>query len=250
MMSIDFSQFTSSAAPELPPGLDKPLRIVAHRRSGNHLLWENLHINYNLDEALGEDGDAFKYHRPYKDAPEGFTDKYTCILLIRDPRDTLVSNWYYWKNGGEIKAKVNELLKNKTFSEYIRGIDPNELDKFRPEKDEMDMYLIKEHIKDPIGHWLDYTDWLPAVEGTIRYEDLVNQQEKVVIDFGKKFGLEQTKPEIQTVQKDYNNIGVGYKPRKGIIGDWKNHFSQEDLDYLLDRVGNKMKEFNYTDVTL
>jgi len=42
---------------------------------------------------------------------------------------------------------------------------------------------------------------------------------------------------------------VGYKPRKGIIGDWKNHFSQEDLDYLLDRVGNKMKEFNYTDVT-
>ena len=86
--------------------LPKPLKIVAHRRSGNHLLWENLHINYDIEEAVMDEQDDFKYHRPFKDAPSDFTHKYTCVLLVRVPRDVLVSNWYYWKNGGEPRAKV------------------------------------------------------------------------------------------------------------------------------------------------
>jgi len=234
---------------ELPAGLDKPLKIVAHRRSGNHLLWETLHINYNLDAALGDDGDQFKYHRPYKDAPEGFVDKHTCILLVRDPRDVIVSSWFYWKNGGEIKAKVDKLLDNKIFSDYLRGIDPNELDKFKPEKREMDMYLIKEHIKDPIQNWLDYIDWKPHVAGTMTYEQVVKNPKGVVKGFGDKFNLELTKDRIWTVKHDYDKIGVGYKPRKGIIGDWKNYFSQSDLKYIIYRAGDKMKEFGY-DVTI
>ena len=229
--------------------LEKPLKIVAHRRSGNHLLWENLHINYDIDEALGHDGDQFKYHRPYKDAPEGFTDKYTCILLVRDPRDVMVSSWFYWQNGGEKKARVKELLTGRTFSEYIRGIDPSALDKFKPEKDEMDMYLIKDHIKDPVQNWLDYLDWTPHVDGKMTYERVVANPKGVVKGFGQKFNLEPTKDRIWTVKHDYDNIGVGYKPRKGIVGDWKNHFSQADLEYILDKAGDKMKEFGY-DVTL
>jgi len=225
--------------------LDKPLKIVAHRRSGNHLLWENLHINYDIEEAAGKDGDQFKYHRPYKDAPEGFTDKYTCILLIRDPRDVLVSSWFYWKRGGEKKAKVAELLADKTFSEYIRGINPDELDKFKPEKDEMDMYLIKDHIKDPVQNWLDYLDWEPHVAGKMTYERVVANPKGVVKGFGEKFNLKPTKDRIWTVKYDYNNIGVGHKPRKGVIGDWKNHFSQEDNEYVISKAGNKMKEFGY-----
>jgi len=230
--------------------LQPPLKIVAHRRSGNHLLWENLHINYNLEDAAGEDGDQFKYHRPFKDALKGFTDKYTCVLLVRDPRDVLVSNWFYWINGGEQKAKVDKLLANKTFSEYLRGIDPKELDKFQPERDEMDMYLIKEHIKDPIGHWMDYIKWQPEVKSVIRYEDLISDPEKIIVGFGKQFNLKQTKDKIKTVKKDYNNILVGYKGRKGIVGDWKNYFSQEDLDFVLGRAYDIMQEYDYTDVNL
>jgi hypothetical protein len=225
--------------------LSKPLKIVAHRRSGNHLLWENLHINYNIEEAVMDETDDFKYHRPFKDAPDDFTYKFTCIYIIRDPRDTLVSNWFYWKNGGEIKSKVKLLLENKTFSEYLRGIDPAELDRLRPDKDEMDMYLIKEHIKDPVQHWLDYTAWAPAAAGVVRYEDLVADPDKIIIGFGKQFNLKPSKDRIWTVKKDYDNIGVGYKPRKGIVGDWKNHFSLEDNEYILDKAGDKMKEFGY-----
>lgn len=233
----------------LPSGLDKPLKIVAPRRSGNHLLWETLHINYNLDESLGSDGDQFKYHRPYKEAPAGFTDKYTCILLIRDPRDTLISTWFYWKNSGEKKSRVVDLFVGKTFGEYLRGLDPNELDKFFPEKSEMDMYLIKQHIEDPIQNWLDYTDWKPYTAGMMTYERLVDNPRGVVTGFGQKFNLERTKDRIWTVKHDYDNIGVGYLPRKGVVGDWKNYFTKEDNKYIIERAGDKMKEFGY-DVTL
>jgi len=229
--------------------LSKPLKIVAHRRSGNHLLWENLHINYNIEEAVMDETDDFKYHRPFKDAPDDFTHRFTCIYIIRDPRDTLVSNWFYWKNNGEPRAKVTLLLQNKTFGEYLRGIDTAELDRLKPERDEMDMYLIKQHIADPIQHWLDYTAWAAEAEMVVRYEDLVEDPDKIIIDFGKKFNIAPSKDRIWTVKKDYNNIGVGYKPRKGIVGDWKKHFSQEDLDYIISRAGDKMKEFGYTNVT-
>jgi len=229
--------------------LDKPLKIVAHRRSGNHLLWENLHINYDLEECAGEDGDKFKYHRPYKDAPEGFVDKHTCILLVRDPRDVLVSSWFYWKDRGEKRLCLDKLLKNVSFSEFLRGLDPSGLDKFNPEPwDEMDMYLTREHIKDPVQHWLDFVDWKPYVAGTMTYERVVANPKGVIKGFGQKFNLESNKDRIWTVKYDYDDIGVGYKPRKGIVGDWKNHLAAEDNKYIIDRAGDKMEQFGYNDI--
>jgi hypothetical protein len=233
---------------KLPPAgdLQPPLRIVAHRRSGNHFLWESLHINYNIEDAAGVDGDDFKYHRPFNMAPEGFCEEFTCVFLVRDPRDTLVSNWFYWKNNGERRLKMQKFLDNISFSDYLRGLDSNNLSKFNPEPfDDMDLLLLTKHIEDPVGFWLDFTAWSDVSHMVMRYEDLHADEEKIIKDFGNRFNLTPTKDPILTIKKDYNGLLVGYKPRKGIIGGWKDHFSQEDLNYILDRAGDKMKEFNY-----
>jgi hypothetical protein len=34
-------------------------------------------------------------------------------------------------------------------------------------------------------------------------------------------------------------------PRKGVVGDWKNHFDDKDLEFILSEVGDTMERLNY-----
>lgn len=203
----------------------KQFLIIGHRRSGNYFLWNLLKSNFGTDVFPSEKNFQFTYHRPLKDSnPEILMKSKNCIYLVRDCRDTLVSSWYYWRAGKESGYEVKEIFKNLTFSQYLHGNISGKGTLF----------------SDPIQHWLEYTEWVDVLF-TVKFEDLKIELEKTMKDIGDYFNLLLINSEVKTV----NNL-VGHATRKGIIGDWKNHFTDEDLDYFWERAGETMETFGYT----
>lgn len=217
------------------PKNNKPFRLVAHRRSGNHFLWQALSRNFGIKEVGG-----FKYHRPYKYAAKKIIETYNCIYLVRDLRDTLIASWHYWMNPrAEPSMNVRPLLKDKSISDYIRGVSDEELKKAgfaRKSKVQKNVY---DHLHDPVQHWVDYTEWSDILY-TIRFEDFKNNQEGTIRKFGKYFGLSFVKNRFKPVNKL-----VGLFPRKGKIGEWRDTLTKEDKEYIVSKAENALLKFGY-----
>ena len=199
--------------------------VISHRRSGNYFLWNLLKLNFGTDIFSPKKSFQFTYHRPLKDSnPEALMKAKNCVYLVRDCRDTLVSSWYYWKAGGEPSYRVKKIFEKLTFSQYLHcGIAGKGT-----------------LFSDPIRHWLGYVEWADVLF-TIRFEDLKMNLEKVMKNFGNNFNCKLIVDKVKTVDKL-----VGHITRKGIIGDWKNHFTDEDLNYFWSRAGEGMKKLGYT----
>jgi hypothetical protein len=205
----------------------KSFLIIGHRRSGNHFLWHLLKSNFGTDIFSPSKKFQFTYHRPIKSAnPEALMKSKHCIHLMRDCRDVLVSSWYYWRKGKESNYGVRKIFENSTFSQYLHG--------------ELPVDNKGTLFSNPIKHWLEYTEWVDVLF-TVKFEDLKIELEKTMKDIGDYFNLLLINSEVKTV----NNL-VGHATRKGIIGDWKNHFTDEDLDYFWERAGETMETFGYT----
>ena len=209
----------------------KYFKIISHRRSGTHFLWETLKSNFDLKKAKSPEGSmgGFKWHRLYKNTPKEFIHNNMCVYLVRDPRDTLTSLWYYWLKGAEASIGMEKFLKNKSFSKYIRCSYENEAINFG----------IPITFVNPIEHWVDYTEWANQVY-TIRFEDLKNDLVVTLNKFADNFGIEP----LHSDYKIINNL-VGHFPRKGILGDWRNLFSKEDEEYIIEKAATTMLKFNY-----
>ena len=203
----------------------KQFLIIGHRRSGNYFFWNLLKLNFGTNIFSPDKNFQFTYHRPLRNAnPEALMKAKNCIYLMRDCRDTLVSSWYYWRAGKESSYGVKELFEKLTFSQYLHGDIPGKGILF----------------SDPIKHWLEYVEWADVLF-TVKFEDLKMNLEKTMKEVGDYFNLQLIVNEVKTVSKL-----VGHATRKGIIGDWKNHFTDEDLDYFWNRAGESMEKLGYT----
>ena len=212
--------------------------VVSHRRSGTHFLWETLNTNFKLiknDSVEGHMG-GFKWHRPYKYTPKEFIQNHLCVFLVRDPRDTLVSGWFYWQRGAEPSLNMVEFLKDRSFSEYIRGTTVEDMSRFtNMSEDSIDagIYL------DPVQHWLDYTEWSNHIY-TIKFEDVKYNLIDTLSKFELEFGVDRKTNEYTEI----TNL-VGHFPRKGAVGDWRTVLSTEDDKYILEKAGNSMIKLGY-----
>ena len=215
----------------------KNFKIISHRRSGTHFLWEALKSNFSLKKSASPEGDmgGFKWHLLYNYTPRGFINNNMCVFLIRDPRDTLTSIWHYWNKGAEACFRMEEFLKGKSFSDYIRGTSEHDLVKFGVSMSFPDLG----HYLDPVANWADYTEWSNYLY-TIRFEDLKTNPIETMDKFSDEFNIKK----IHNDYKIINNI-VGHYPRKGISGDWKNLFSKEDEEYVIEKAGVVMSKFGY-----
>ncbi len=148
------------------------------------------------------------------------------IYICRDYRDIVVSSYFYLKN--------KNLIRN-SISDFIHG---DQINAFGPWEWHVQMAL-------------DWKEKHPDKILFIKYEDLLanseNELEKILsfchIDSKKNskaildaasFSNLRKKEEITSATKDEHFF------RKGISGDWKNHLSKEDLNYLLQ--GEKTKQ--------
>lgn len=182
------------------------------------------------DEGLGRTG---KYTiRQEHSAPFQFAEGDQVILVIRDPRDVIVSAMHYW-----VIADIR-----KASQCVLQGEWPT------PQ----------------VGGWLwMYDQWKDAdYAHLIRYEDLWHDPKEELQSLLESLG-EECIPNINQViarqcfdarrrkaQQFGHKMPFGKQVqmkalRKGIIGDWTNHFDEESLEYVAHHAGDLAKEFGY-----
>lgn len=185
-----------------------------------------LHDNYILD---------LKRPRLLKTHTLHSNEKKKAIYLIRDPRDVLVSYYFYLKK---------KLPKEYSIKDFIRD------DRYSPNS-------WKNHVKS----WENLENIL-----IVRYEDLKKDPKKnfiLIIDFIKEFNLDLDLLDKAMKMSSFNELkqqedlhGRNFKNkeaenlsstfmRKGESRDWVNHFDDEDLLYFETRIGKYMKKYNY-----
>ncbi|KAM4580115.1 sulfotransferase 2B1-like [Odontesthes bonariensis] len=170
---------------------------------------------------------ALVTHFPYNLMPRSFhTSKAKVIYVMRNPKDILVSSYYFHQMA--------------TFLE-----DPGTFDEF------LDKFLEGRVL---FGKWTDHVkSWRRAELGDrilfITYEDMVqdlpaairrmsdflcrNLSEEVIQKIAEHCSFKTMKANSMSnfslVPKDYMDSDKSPFLRKGIVGDWKNHFSPEQL---------------------
>lgn len=226
--------------------------IISHARSGTHFLYETLVANFDLrpkkkQNSLISGADRTKFHFTPKQLSElekvggcnmslsDFFNEHNPVYIIRDLRDTLVALWFYYQHAPVNKDPVGGVIRRKSFSQYIKGMSVGQAKGMGLVGNEINILSLL----DPIQYWSDFTLWSQCVY-TIKFEDLKLNPNKVLEDFSFFFDL---RPKT----KNYVSIDrlVGYFPRKGIIGDWKNIFSEKDEEYVLSRAQDVMSKFDY-----
>jgi estrone sulfotransferase len=150
-------------------------------------------------------------------------DKYKSILVVRDPRDVMVSYFYYLNKSKQKNAKVPSV-----FSEFIRSKKYGLIPWF-------EFY----------NHWLKHPDLT-----VIYYEDMLDETLETFSRFNKILDIDvsdefiyeaillSSSEKIKELQKKDNylekdkNFKADFKfLRSGKKSQWVDKFSKEDLDY-------------------
>jgi hypothetical protein len=188
-----------------------------HRRSGNHFIMATLERNFLIEKAT-------KCHKFYR--PKLLRGPEPKILIVRDGRDTLTACYHWWK---AVRGSRKQ-MSDKSFNQFVKGEIPAIAD-FKQSK----------FITNPIDMWVNYmTGWVDKLP-IIRFEDLKNDLVRTLEKVESELKLERKKNNFSPV-----NELVGYTPRKGIVGDWKNHFSEEDLNLFWDKAEEIMTRLGYS----
>ena len=165
------------------------------------------------------------------------TDLVDIVVLLRDPRDVLVSMAYYVL--GQEKGYLAE-------RHGVVGHTPEET-------------MYSESIRSSIISWFrnyaEHRDKVPHV--LVLYEDLLNRPvDAIRTAFGQLGRKAPSSRAIKEVTEKYSfaYFTKGRKPgqenvqhhyRKGIIGDWKNHLTEEEAAQYLAKFGDIVKELGY-----
>ena len=180
-------------------------------------------MKYDIDIDALRSPRAFKSHFLYKMVPGGLPHT-TCaryIYVARNPKDVCVSLWYHYKRQGS-KANLNKYI-----SRFLQG-------------------------KVLYGSWFDHVlEWWKHRNETnvlfLKYEDMKKKPHQSVRAIAEFIGMEDVTQELveEVVAKSSfssmnQNPTTNYRwldglvfshegafMRKGIVGDWKNHFTVE-----------------------
>lgn len=258
--------------------------VASHQRSGTHLTIDSLRNNFeqladdyiDLDrmlpahrKTLGSDEfralltserktPIIKSHSTselrefsfdessYKLAEEIKNDS-KIVYVYRDGRDVLVSLYYFEKN---MTPKPPE----RTFSEFLRApnVFYNSAGRYGgcgwpPEITPSETWA--RHV----GEWLDIRGCLG-----VSYEELSADPDAALRKVAAFLGL-PVPPTVQRVEfhqpsllarvmrritgKQFTSSAV--QPRKGVVGDWVNHFSKEDEALFWKEAGHTMERLGY-----
>lgn len=176
------------------------------------------------------------------------------IYLIRDPRDILIS-YYFFSNGQDLE---NEVEKEKYLLYLIEGENRELLNYFLiwPSLKQMvshfleaqllpQVYIVKfeELQQTPLSTYKKMLDWL-----MIRQTPLFNIPDSLIAQAIKLSSFNyQTEGRRERGKEDTPMIknGITNACRKGIIGDWRNHFSANVIQAVKEQIGNELIELGY-----
>ena len=258
--------------------LSKTIVIATHRRSGTHWTIDALRNNSpdinNKFLTLEQIDPSHAFHIPLDDfqteldtleghalikthdlpsatsfdsTPEReFTQELMqnspVIYVHRDGRDVMVSLYYYMKSFSESVAEIS-------FSEFLR----------------MDTELTDGKSISRPAYWAHHIQtWLNHPNSiAISYKSLESEYENTLRDMAQFLDI-QLFDKLSTIDVHQNqknkNIGTrvlkklglergktssAVSPRKGKSGDWRNHFSEDDLAFFLGEAGEVMRQLVY-----
>jgi lipopolysaccharide transport system ATP-binding protein len=161
------------------------------------------------------------------------------FVVIRDLRDTLVSAYFSLRySHSSITEFINQMRNTLSNLDVESGM----------------VYLM--------DHWLPdsakiQSSWVEAGEPVIHFEDLIAGNEYEVFEeiLIARAGFPVTRERLRDVLagNQFENL-AGRKPgqenvnehmRKGIAGDWRNHFTPRVKDEFLKRYGDLLVSTNY-----
>jgi hypothetical protein len=160
------------------------------------------------------------------------------FVVIRDPRDTIVSLYFSTKISHKVIAPIiQERREHLEAVDVAQGLQ----------------YLIKESvaIAEIIRSWLGGSDPL------LRYEDLLQNDEaileRVLLDHCKLpvsrqvllEAVRNNRFEVLTKGRSRGHEDVAAHERKGIAGDWRNHFTEPVKAAFKECFGNVLVEAGY-----
>jgi len=166
------------------------------------------------------------------------------LLIVRDPRDVATSHYHY----------VTEKNTSHRLNDYYTNL---------PDDDERLMASIRgvdgEHTADgdpleSIGGWMDnFLGWMETeYTQVIRFEDLIGPrgggdreaQVDTVRTIGRHLGVDLSSSEVRLITE--NTFSTDSSTfRKGLIGDWRNHFTDEHVAVFKQEAGDWLVELDY-----
>ncbi len=176
---------------------------------------------------------VIKTHLPFNLMPYNKFAKYLCVL--RNPKDTCVSFYYHSKElynfEGDFHDYFKFWIKGETpFGDYFEHVISFWSQRF----DDNFTFLVYEHMKNNTR------------DAVLKIGEFLGQEFVVKLKASNEMLLNKIL-EISTVEKMKGSLGPIYKfaLRKGIVGDWKNHFTKEESDLVDEKV---RKFFTGTDL--
>jgi hypothetical protein len=227
----------------LTPVLVRPLRlthVVEHPKCGASWIRNMIRTYlgselYLTDRLLFRDA-VIHTHRLYR------RSFYRTVVVVRDPRDLYVSCYYHETH---YEGRDKRLSIEKYFTH-----DPN-----RPIEEDFSDYL-EGRLLHPNHPWFYYSQFLdswlnrPAV-CVVRYEDFLREPEtqliRVIRYLNRPLNLEKIEEAVRLFSFSHQTkvrYGEAREPgdtdntkfmRKGVAGDWKNHFNRRSCE-LLERI--------------
>lgn len=227
------------------------LYVISHERSGTHFLINTIQLNSAVDLTYLSVGEWFgpydRFSQQFQHLEERFASlnpnhcyilKSHCdralfnaqyprgkvVYIFRDYRDVLVSYYHFLRDAHLAWARqYNSSIPTvwfSTFSDFLRQPLPDFL-RFN--------YSLDGQFYSPIERWLSHTiGWLNNRLKDIfivTYNQLYCEAEETT---RRLFAFLELPAKLTFTRPNFQN-SYSVMPRKGIIGDWRNHFLPEDI---------------------
>ena len=226
--------------------------VISHERSGTHFLINtilaNAYIRWGYHTIAEWSGpydepssrfahiDAFNAtsEQAYREAAiikshcerslfDARYKKAKVVYILRDPRDTLTS-WFHHVNNDRFQRANPQAsdCRCQPFSEFLRRPISSPWLKYG--------YSLHGDFSNVAERWASHVSGWLAAPGTlvVRYEELKRDYKAVLKRVSDFLGL---RLKIRTRAMGLHDL-PSVLPRKGIIGDWRNVFTQADKVFL------------------
>ncbi|ABZ83411.1 sulfotransferase domain family protein [Heliomicrobium modesticaldum Ice1] len=218
--------------------------IKALRYSGYHVEHEEPHQLITIFDSLRKGQYVSSHLYPtYTNVNIVEKNKFKTLLMVRDPRDVVVS-WVNYATKKEYVRYTDYLIRLKDdHQRLLTGISGVSRDQCSKRYGQEDIGTVfREYLK-----WNNYEYNL-----MVRYEDLIGPE-----------GNGSKEKQIQQIEKVLRHLGITIPNeqilvisnkvfnvdsptfRKGIIGDWKNHFSDEHKKAFKEIAGDVLITLGY-----